>query len=87
MIIWLASYPRSSNTFFFLLLRRLYGLPAYSVYFRSPAAAEGHTVQDLDPAGLFACDTLDDLEHAPGHHFVKPHEPPMEEYPGDLSGE
>jgi hypothetical protein len=32
MIVWLASYPRSGNTFLRLVLHRLYGLPTYSVY-------------------------------------------------------
>lgn len=30
MIIWLASYPRSGNTFFRILLRHLYGLQTYT---------------------------------------------------------
>lgn len=30
MIVWLASYPRSGNTFFRILLHHLYGLPTYS---------------------------------------------------------
>jgi hypothetical protein len=32
MIIWLASYPRSGNTFFRILLHRLYSLETHSVY-------------------------------------------------------
>ncbi len=32
MLIWLASYPRSGNTFFRVVLHYLYGLPTYSVY-------------------------------------------------------
>ena len=32
MIIWLASYPRSGNTFLRVVLHRLYGVPTYSVY-------------------------------------------------------
>lgn len=30
MIVWLASFPRSGNTFFRILLHHLYGLPSYS---------------------------------------------------------
>lgn len=30
MIVWLASYPRSGNTFFRILLHQLYGFPTYS---------------------------------------------------------
>ncbi len=32
MIVWLASYPRSGNTFLRLVLHRLFGVPTYSVY-------------------------------------------------------
>lgn len=32
MIVWLASYPRSGNTFLRIVLHRLYGVPTYSVY-------------------------------------------------------
>lgn len=30
MVLWLASYPRSGNTFFRILLHALYGLPTYT---------------------------------------------------------
>lgn len=32
MIVWLASYPRSGNTFCRIVLHRLYGVPTYVVY-------------------------------------------------------
>lgn len=32
MIIWIASYPRSGNTFFRVALHRLYGVPTHVVY-------------------------------------------------------
>lgn len=32
MIVWVASYPRSGNTFFRIALNRLYGVPTYVVY-------------------------------------------------------
>lgn len=32
MIIWLASYPRSGNTFFRILLKELYGQKTYSIH-------------------------------------------------------
>lgn len=32
MIIWLALYPRSDNTFLRLVLHKLFGVPTYSVY-------------------------------------------------------
>jgi len=32
VIVWLASYPRSGNTFLRIVLQRLYGAPTYSIY-------------------------------------------------------
>lgn len=32
MIVWLASYPRSGNTYLRMLLHQLHGLKTYSVY-------------------------------------------------------
>jgi len=32
VIVWLASYPRSGNTFLRIVLSRLYGAPTYSIY-------------------------------------------------------
>lgn len=32
MIVWLASYPRSGNTFFRIVLHEVYGLDTYSIY-------------------------------------------------------
>ncbi|HLJ10916.1 MAG TPA: sulfotransferase domain-containing protein [Planctomycetaceae bacterium] len=32
MIVWLASYPRSGNTFLRIVLRQVYRVPTYSVY-------------------------------------------------------
>lgn len=32
MTVWLASYPRSGNTFLRIVLHRLYGVPTYSIY-------------------------------------------------------
>jgi sulfotransferase family protein len=32
VIVWLASYPRSGNTFLRIVLNRLYGAPTYSIY-------------------------------------------------------
>ncbi len=32
MIVWLASYPRSGNTFFRIILNSIFGIKTYSVY-------------------------------------------------------
>lgn len=71
MIIWLASYPRSGNTFFRLLLKHSYGLPTYSVY------PEG----DLTGAEANTEMSFEDMVKAPDIYFVKTHELPEEDYP------
>ena len=40
MIVWLASYPRSGNTYFRILLNHLYGI-------KTPMAYVGNTVRYL----------------------------------------
>jgi len=79
MITWLASYPRSGNTFFRILLHRLLGLQTHSVYSFAnemecmPDHASrlmhlvGQTEMQCD-VGLLQADT--------GMHFVKTHEMP-----------
>jgi hypothetical protein len=32
MILWLASYPRSGNTFFRAVLKHVYGIPSIGIY-------------------------------------------------------
>ncbi|MEV3937780.1 sulfotransferase domain-containing protein [Glycomyces sp. NPDC049804] len=70
MIVWLASYPRSGNTFFRIALHRLYQVPTYVVYDVDGVAAQiGTALMDARerPAGfdeMRACDEV---------HFVKTH--------------
>jgi hypothetical protein len=40
MIVWLASYPRSGNTFLRVVLHNLYGVPTYSIYDDSDPVAQ-----------------------------------------------
>jgi hypothetical protein len=82
MIVWLASFPRSGNTMFRMLLHRLYGIRSYSLYDESfreghPLGAEfpreiGSMQQDGVPEGL-------DRDGAV--HFVKTHGPPTDAAP------
>ncbi len=59
MIIWLASYPRSGNTFLRIVLHRLYGVPTYSVYddddpvaLRVGPALVGYRPKPIDRAAM-----------------------------------
>ena len=71
MIIWLASYPRSGNTFFRLLLNRLYGLRTHSVYADRQvgkiAQIVGHAPMDRP---------LAELATASETHVIKTHDLP-----------
>lgn len=74
MIIWLASYPRSGNTFFRLLLNRLYGLQTHSVYADRQvgkiARIVGHAPMDRP---------LPELATAPEMHIIKTHDLPSDD--------
>jgi hypothetical protein len=72
MIIWLASYPRSGNSFFRILLNHLYGIKTYSIYNdplfnRLPGSSDfiGHHKLEID---------LGEMEHSGEIFFVKTHD-------------
>lgn len=79
MIVWLASYPRSGNTYFRMLLHHLHGLKTYSVYddpllekLDGSADAVGH---EKLPG------SLDELESHETVYLVKTHHLPSDDRP------
>jgi hypothetical protein len=82
MIVWLASFPRSGNTWFRILLHRLYGVRSYSLYDES--CREGHTLGAGFPPDM-ASMQLDGIPQGLGRdgatHFVKTHGPPTDAAP------
>ena len=71
MIVWLASYPRSGNTFLRAVLHALYGIPTYSVYDDDDPVAQrvgpklvGYRRKPSDRASMAASSEL---------YFVKTH--------------
>jgi|SRR5579883_1857444 len=77
MIIWLESFPRSGNTFFRILLNRIYGFQTDSIYYSADSAnvSRGDTRTLMELMGQSPVRrTLDDLEDDPGVHFVKTHD-------------
>jgi hypothetical protein len=78
MLIWLASYPRSGNTFFRVLAKHVYGLSSYEIYDWSdrisPPLEEftGGTLAPMTPAEMAASDRV---------YLVKTHDPPQEDFP------
>lgn len=82
MIVWLASFPRSGNTMFRMLLRTLYDVRTYSLYDESPDKASHYGKGLLESAGSMnvggvppGCDKDSEL------HFVKTHEGPTDTSP------
>jgi hypothetical protein len=78
MLLWLASFPRSGNTFFRVLLKQLYGLSSFDLHQPHPPFRPqfkhmiGEAVLDLPPSELARDGRL---------HIVKTHELPQEDYP------
>ncbi|MBM2618840.1 sulfotransferase domain-containing protein [Actinoplanes sp. LDG1-06] len=72
MLVWVASYPRSGNTFLRIVLYRLYGVRASVIYdFDGVADRLGRDfVGGLDRPG-----SLDDLRASDELHLVKTHRP------------
>lgn len=78
MIVWLASYPRSGNTFCRVLLRRLYGLPTYDIHepYPTPMPQYEHLI------GRATLDRpISALQRDARLHVVKTHEIPRDDYP------
>ena len=78
MIIWLASYPRSGNTYYRMLLNQIYGIKTYSIYndplFEEIGASSlvGHELLPLP---------IDELSKDQGIYFVKTHDLPIDNSP------
>jgi hypothetical protein len=72
VIIWLASYPRSGNSFISLILHHVYGMQTHSLYFkREPTALR--EVLGMAPLP----DSLSELDGDERLHVVKTHELPL----------
>jgi hypothetical protein len=79
MVFWVASYPRSGNTFFRILLNRLYGFETHSVYSVAHSAKETPTdnakLMNLVGQQEFECHVSTLLGDS-RTHFVKTHDLP-----------
>lgn len=80
MIVWLASYPRSGNTFFRLLLKQIYGINTYSIHnndqnFKQIGLSNLLGYKDINTS-------LPELAHNQDELFiVKTHYLPSDSYP------
>jgi len=78
MIIWLASYPRSGNTFFRTAMNHLYGVKTYSIYddlLLSKIKADEMVGHEALPAPLEELSRVSDI------YLVKTHDLPTDDNP------
>jgi hypothetical protein len=78
MIVWLASYPRSGNTFFRILLNHLYGIKTHSIYddkFFERSGASTTIGHELLPTSIQELDRSEEV------FFVKTHALPSDSKP------
>jgi sulfotransferase family protein len=78
MIVWLASYPRSGNTYLRLLLHHSLGMNTYSVY-DDPLIEELELSDEVGHVRLPG--PLETLAQAAELYFVKSHELPTDDRP------
>ena len=78
MITWIASYPRSGNTYYRMLLSQMYGVKTYSIYndplFDKLGATEAVGHRQL-PA------SIEELSLDNANYFVKTHDLPTDDSP------
>jgi hypothetical protein len=85
MLIWLASFPRSGNTFTRMLLSHVYRFASYSLYSESIKSIEDSTRDENELMRLAGSagqvGSLDELRARPEPVFVKTHGLPTDDAP------
>jgi len=77
MIIWLASYPRSGNTFLRVVLNSVFGLKTYSIYGdANDIAADNRTADVVGHEQLPADFDIDRAREAEALYLIKTHDYP-----------
>ena len=80
MIIWLASYPRSGNTYFRVLLNTIFGVKTYSIHNDThDIAADQSTVEIVGHEHLPEDFDLDRARLSNSIYVIKTHAPPQNE--------
>lgn len=78
MIVWLASFPRSGNTFFRMLLFYKYGIPTTSIYNEPDLVEIGAT----EAVGHYSLPKpIPELANENKMYIIKTHELPTDNYP------
>ena len=78
MVVWLASYPRSGNTFFRVLMNHLYNVKTYSIYDDSLLNQIGAS-ETVGHEALPA--PVEELAKSPEFYLVKTHGEPTDSGP------
>ena len=77
MIIWLASYPRSGNTFFRIVLNKVFNLKTYSVYNHNVGiAADGKTAEIVGHQAFPEGFGIEQARRDEALYIIKTHELP-----------
>ena len=80
MIVWLASYPRSGNTYFRILLNRMFGLCNYSVYDTGLSQEQIRMLPTARMVGEAPIEgSLNSLAQEPKLFIIKTHELPADD--------
>lgn len=77
MIIWLASYPRSGNSYVAMLLKHYFNIPVYSVYAYSTKSRSYLDIIGFHDKHV----SLGHMKESDEYFFVKTHELPSDDYP------
>lgn len=80
MLIWLASYPRSGNTFFRSVLKHYFGLQSYSIHGDHSDIGSNEELSELvgHAEGDSRTLDLDELRRSPEIHILKTHDTPCD---------
>lgn len=82
MIVWLASFPRSGNTYFRLLLHQLYGVSTRELYAKTLPEENAETATVIaNWVGFEEWDSVESLMADPRPTFIKTHELPTDDSP------
>jgi len=81
--VWLASYPRSGNTFLRIILQKLFRLPTYSIYNVAGQNFSDPSAEALGEAPVLPGDWEDRVSNDAGSQLtlIKTHDPPRDNAP------
>lgn len=75
MIVWVASYPRSGNTFLRIVLSHMYGVSTRELYRKKLPTDNPNVSKEIaEWVGFEEWESLDELRMAPEPAFLKTHE-------------